>query len=406
MYINKQRLWNHLIELSSIGKNPDGSITRWAFTKEDEQAARLLMQWMQEAGLKVRQDAVGNVIGILEGKNPELPPIVCGSHFDTVKNGGMFDGCLGVLAGIEALQTCIEHQYIIERTIQVIGFRDEEGNRFGYGMIGSHSICGNVDEAGLDSLDEQGISLSNAMKICNYHPELYKTCKLPSIHAYFELHIEQANILNTANKPIGIVEGIAGLERYTIKVQGKSNHAGATPMQFRKDPVEAMSFWIQKITQLACSYPHTVATIGSIHTYPGACNIICDSVEFSLDIRSLQEDIIHEIMNQMECIEKEYASQKGIIFTKTQDQYLPSLLCDEKLKNTIETCCKNYHIPYEFLASGAGHDCMNFKNVCPAAMIFVRSQNEGCSHCKEEFSTMEDCCTGCQILLDTILTEN
>ena len=358
MRINEKRLWNHIQTLGQIGKAEDGSVTRLSFTKEDEAAAFQLTEWMREAGLHVTIDACGNIIGTLKGAEPNLPPVVCGSHFDTVKEGGIFDGCLGVLTGIEVLQTIREAGIQPQRSIMVIGFRDEEGNRFGYGMIGSRSICGKVEKDGLLSVDHKGITLAQAMTQAGYHPACYATCQLSSLEAFYEVHIEQADVLAAQNLSVGIVEGIAGLVRYTVTIYGRSAHAGATPMHRRHDPVTAMSRWILHMTQLA-QQPHTVAPIGEIHTYPGACNIICDRVSFSLDLRSLDDAVIQ-----------------------------------------LEVCCKTLQLPILRLASGAGHDCMNFQGICPTAMIFVRSQHEGASHSKEEYSTQKDCADGCQLLLE------
>lgn len=402
MKINEERLWRHIQELGQIGCSADGSVTRFPFTKEDEAAAELLKGWMQEAGLCVHVDACGNIIGTIPGKNEKLAPVICGSHFDTVKEGGIFDGCLGVLAGIEVLQTIQEAGIQPKRPLKVIGFRDEEGNRFGYGMIGSRSVCGNVDAAGLQSEDHDGITLAQAMQEAGYHPQRYISCRIAPLAAYYELHIEQADVLYAHDCPVGIVEGIAGLVRYTVTISGRSAHAGATPMQRRHDPVTAMARWITQITQLASQYPHTVATIGEIHTLPGACNIICDHVRFSLDLRSLDDLVIVRLLDAMQEFEKRLEKEQGIQVQRRLEQKLNASLCDESLKQELKQCCEQLGLQTMQLASGAGHDCMNFRDICPTAMIFVRSQHEGASHCREEYSTKEDCRDGCQLLLEAL----
>ena len=403
MKINGKRLWNHLQELGKIGENSDGSVTRLAYSDEDEQAKSFIECWMKEAGLDVYIDACGNVIGTLPGQDRSLSPVVCGSHFDTVKEGGIFDGCLGVLAGIEVLQTMKENQIMPLQDIRVIGFRDEEGNRFGYGMIGSHSVCGIVDKAGLKSQDFQGRTLEDVMLSKGYQPQNYSSCYMGNIRAYLELHIEQASLLSSQGCPVGIVTGIAGLERYTMTIHGRSAHSGATPMNYRQDPVLAMSKWILKVTELAKSYPSTVATVGVIETHPGACNIICDHVTFSLDLRSLDDDVRKDIMLKMKDYEIELTEELGVSFERRLDQTLTALHCHEEIMKKIEMSCQEDNVNYQYLVSGAGHDCMNFKNLCPTGMIFVASQNHGASHCKEEFSTFEDCQIGCQILFETLV---
>lgn len=394
MKIQSKRLWQHIQVLGQIGQNKDGSVTRLAFTDEDEQAALQIRNWMEEAGLEVSVDACGNIIGKLEGSQPELPPLVCGSHFDTVSQGGMFDGCLGVLAGIEALQTMTEEGYQPRRTILVIGFRDEEGNRFGYGMVGSKSVAGIFQPEGLQAMDEDEHTLQQIMNQRGYTPQDYISCRLHP-YAYFELHIEQASVLEEQNVPVGIVEGISALHRYTITVYGKSGHAGAIPMAQRCDPVPVMCQWITGITELAKEYPSTVATIGSIQTTPGVCNTICDHASFSLDIRSLKNETLEEILGKMRAREEHLPA--GIRIEWKLEQILTSCICEEAFQTDIEQICQEEEIPAVHLVSGAGHDCMNFKGVCPTSMIFVRSA-DGASHKKEEYSTSSDCAAGCQIL--------
>lgn len=402
MNINSERLWNHLQELSNIGRQEDGSITRFPFTEEDQEAQLLIQTWMEEAGLQCQIDAVGNVIGILEGTQRELPPVVCGSHFDSVKCGGAFDGCLGVLAGIEVLQSIKEQQMMLPRTLMVIGFKDEEGNRFGYGMIGSKAICGLVDPIGFASKDEQGISLYQAMQDAGYHPDEVTTCKLQEVHTFLELHIEQARVLEERGCSVGIVTGIAGLARYTITIKGESAHAGATPMHQRQDPVVAMSKWILHITALASERSGCVATIGQIQTIPGACNIICDHTTFSLDIRSLQESDIEDVMQAMIQYGIQLEKEIGVSIKLVKEEQLPPATCDSQIQQQMRRCCEIRKIPYSSLVSGAGHDGMNFKDQCPMGMIFVRSLH-GYSHRLEEFSTQADCTDGASILFDMML---
>lgn len=394
MKIQKQRLWQHIQDLGNIGKQADGSITRLAFSDEDEAGAKLVQRWMKEAGMQVHVDACGNIIATLQGTEPTLSPIVCGSHIDSVPCGGMFDGCVGVLAGIEAVQTMIEHSLQPLRTIHIIAFRDEEGVRFGYGMVGSKAITGVLDPSAFKVMDAKGESLAQAMEHCGYQPQAYQSCRLYP-HAYIELHIEQASVLEQQGVPVGIVEGIAGLRRYTITISGISNHAGAQPMDQRADPVPAMCAWITKITSLAQTHPNSVATIGSITTSPGACNIICDHVSFSLDIRSLYDSTLDAIEKEMRAFEAGFP--KDIQVTWKLEQSLPPCLCDPTLQAQAEAICQTQHIPMRKLMSGAGHDAMNFKDCCPCALLFVRSQ-KGASHKKEEYTTPQDCAIGCELL--------
>lgn len=401
MRINQERLWKRINELGKIGQNSDGSVTRWPYTLEDEQAKELLIGWMKEAHLEVKTDAVGNVIGTLKGQESSLAPLVCGSHYDSVKNGGIFDGCLGVIAGIEVAQCLYENGMKPLRTLHIIGFEDEEGNRFGYGMIGSKSICGLTDENGLESCDQNGISLRMAGQLAGYDLNKYQECVIHPIHSFIELHIEQGRVLEKHDMPIGIVSAIAGLKRFDIEIYGESGHAGATPMYDRIDPIVSMSQWILKVTELSQSYQNTVATIGKVMPYPGAYNIICQKVYFSLDLRSASDKTLHEIVQKIEHYNKTLEQTAGIHIHMKEVIQLPAVQCDMTYQQELMSQCKENNISAMSLMSGAGHDCMNFKEVCPTALIFVRSQN-GYSHRKEEYSHLEDCAKGCEILYQWI----
>ena len=398
--INEQRLWSRLEALAKIGANADGSITRWPFTKEDKQAELLLIQWIKQASIHVEVDCVGNVIATYFGSDVSLAPIVCGSHFDTVKNGGMFDGCLGVIAGIEVITSMKENGFVPKRTIKVIGFKDEEGNRFGYGMIGSRSIAGVFDEQAFHSKDDCGISLLEAMQQSGYLPLQYKQCQLYP-HAMYELHIEQAKGLEDKNIPIAIVDGIAGILRYQVTMHGESAHAGATPMAFRSDPVVAMSEWICHMDKWAKLNEPLVLTIGSISTFPGACNVICDHVSFSLDIRTIDEVQLKKIETEMNILNIQIQKKYGVQVALCKEDYVPACLCDSTRKAEITSICEQMNIPYTTIMSGAGHDSMNFKDICPVSMIFVRSKG-GYSHRKEEYTTLADCKIGTTILYNIL----
>ena len=404
MKINTKRLWDHIMELGRIGSGADGSVTRFPFTPEDKSAEKLICRYMEEAGLDVERDGAGNLIGKWTPAGSGAagqPPVMTGSHYDTVLQGGKFDGCLGVLGAIEAVQTLREEGYEPKVPVWVIGFKDEEGNRFGYGMIGSKAICGRALPEGLISADADGISLGDAMRAYGLSPDSLDTCRVDRIKAMLELHIEQGQVLEKNGSQIGIVEGIAGLERYTVTITGSSAHAGATPMSERSDPVPAMSRWILKATELAKERKDCVATVGRIKVLPGTCNIICGETEFSLDIRSVRDEDIRDIMEEMSRYEKLLEEQERVSIKRALDQSLPGVPCDSGLKERMEQICDQYGYANRRLMSGAGHDSMNFGGLCPVSMIFVPSQG-GYSHRKEEFTSMEDCEAGTQVLMEMI----
>lgn len=403
MKINTQRLWNHIMELGRIGRNGDGSVTRFPFTAQDRAAEELIRRYMEEAGLSVETDAAGNLIGRWMPDTPaeSREPVITGSHYDTVLQGGKFDGCLGLLGAIEAVQTLREGGYVPGCPVWVVGFKDEEGNRFGYGMIGSKAICGKVLPEGLASEDADGVSLRDAMRSYGLSPEELDTCRVDRIKAMLELHIEQGQVLEKGGCQIGVVEGIAGLERYTVTIAGSSAHAGATPMSGRSDPVPAMSRWILRVTELARARKDCVATVGRIEVRPGTCNIICGEARFSLDIRSVRDEDIRDVMGEMERFEVTLEEQEHVRITRALDQSLPGTVCDEELKKRMEEICDRNSYSRCRLMSGAGHDSMNFGGLCPVSMIFVPSQG-GYSHRKEEYTLPEDCGAGAQVLMEMI----
>ena len=401
MSINAERLWSQLEELSHIGRNADGSITRLPFTKEDRLAMDWLCQAMQEAGLQTHHDEAGNLIGEMPGSKRNEPCIALGSHYDTVLNGGAFDGTLGILAPLEALRTLHDEGYQPGRTIRLIAFKDEEGNRFSYGMVGSKAIAGLVTEEGLLAKDKKGITLYQAMKDFGLHPEKLTTCKMDDILAFIELHIEQHTTLETNKKQIGIVEGIKGIERFSIRILGESDHAGATPMAKRKDPVVAMSHWITQVTSCAKNYPGLVATIGKINTLPGEVNIICSEVCFSLDVRSLRKEDMDQLLAKMQEFSKSLEESQQVRIQISKEFSTDPCLCSPILGEKIRKICKQTGKSYQDVISGAGHDAMNLKNVTDIAMIFVPSVN-GWSHRKEEYTKKEDCQAGAEVIYELL----
>lgn len=400
MEINGERLWNRLHELGQFGKEEQGGITRWPFTDVEMQAKDWIVEEMRKAGLNPYEDHVGNLIGIYNPLQSKEAPVLSGSHYDTVISGGMFDGCLGLLGAIEVAQTLAENKVEIKRPLYVIGYKDEEGNRFNHGMIGSKVITGKACDEDFQAKDKAGISIFEAMKQWGYEPEKYRMSRIHPIHASVELHIEQGKVLENQNCSVGIVEGIPYLRFYEVIFSGCSGHAGATPMKDRKDPVVILSKWIQAMTEIAGSYPYTVATVGKIETFPGSVNVICDHVLITLDIRSMKEENIDACLEKMEKLEQEWM-KTGVLIKKELRHTLEGVLCDEKAKNTLEAIMKNKNYSYLHLMSGAGHDSQNFKGVCPCSMIFARSK-EGYSHRKEEFTSKEDCIRSTQVLLEMI----
>lgn len=402
--VNGNRLWNNLMKLSEIGKTEEGGISRFSFTKEDFQARAFVKERMQEAGLEVREDPIGNVIGRKEGTDDNAEPILMGSHLDTVYNGGSFDGALGVIAGIEVMHSLKENQVQLMHPVEVIAFLDEEGARFSSGMLGSHAIAGVLTEKHLKLKDSQGKTLEMLLSENGYSPETVfdASRKDEKIKAYLELHVEQGKVLEAHNASVGIVTGIAGPLWIKFKIEGKEGHAGSTPMKGRKDALAAGAEIIQLIEKEAASTDTTVGTVGTLRISPGGVNIIPGYMEFTLDLRdvspSVRDGVEEAIRKGAEAIKE----RRNLGLEMEVLQNVPPVECDELLQKFIEESMKEQGFNYIHLSTGAAHDANQMSRISPVGMIFVRSPN-GMSHSPEEWSRQEDCVKGADVLYHTLI---
>lgn len=402
--INEERLWSRLQLLSEIGKTESGGVTRLSFTPEERAAKDLVATFMKEAGLQVREDEVGNLIGRKEGLNPAASVVLTGSHLDSVFNGGNFDGPLGVLAAVEALQVMNEQGIDTEHPIEVIAFTDEEGARFSFGMIGSRGIAGTLTQEELLNSDKQGISIAEAFVANGLQPEAIANAarKPEEVKAYVELHIEQGKVLEGKNLSTGIVSGLAGPLWVKFILEGEVGHAGATPMSIRHDALTAAARVMLVIEAEAAKTESTVGTVGQIQVQPGGINIIPGRVEFSLDLRDISEVIRDRVEENIRVQAKQICEAQGVKLTIEDLQRVAPAPCSEIVKNAAKDALnklglENYHLP-----SGAGHDGMQLVDLCPMGMIFIRSKN-GISHGPAEWSSKEDCADGANVLYHTVL---
>jgi allantoate deiminase len=402
--IDGERLWDRLRELSSVGKQDSRGVTRLSFTEEERAAKDLVASFMEQAGLSVREDAVGNLIGRKEAINRDAPVVLVGSHLDSVYNGGNFDGPLGVLAGVEILQTMNERGVQTECPIEVIAFTDEEGARFSFGMIGSRALAGTLTPGDLQHEDEQGISIAEAMRNSGLDPDSIGDAVRPrgSTQAYVELHIEQGRILENENLPVGIVTGIAGPLWLQFVLEGEAGHAGTTPMNLRRDALAAAAHIIRSIEAEASETGTTVGTVGQLNLSPGGVNIIPGRVEFSLDLRDINEQVRDEVERRIVEEARRLCEERGIGLSIETLQRVAPAPCSELVQNAAKAACEKLGLEPYFLASGAGHDGMQLTELCPMGMLFVRSKG-GISHNPAEWSSQEDCATSCRTLYYTVL---
>lgn len=397
--IDSERLWRRISELGEIGRQEPGGVTRLSFSAEERAAKDLVISYMEEAGLSVREDAVGNLIGRREGANPEAPVVLIGSHVDSVYNGGDFDGPLGVLAGVEVLQIMQEQSVETEHPVEVVAFTDEEGARFSFGMIGSRALAGRISERDLQNKDANGVSIAEAMRDYGLDPERVGEAARSegSVKAYVELHIEQGRVLESEDLPAGIVSGIAGPVWLRFTLAGETGHAGATPMNLRRDALAAAAEIMGIIEEEAAATGTSVGTVGQIEAKPGGINIIPGDVEFSLDLRDIDEGVRDGVEERIRERAAEACGRRGIGLEAEELQRLAPVPCSELVRGAVERACERLGIRPFTLQSGAGHDGMQFAGLWPMGMIFVRSK-DGVSHNPAEYSTKEDCAAGCSVL--------
>ena len=402
--IDADRLWSRLSELAEISRSEGGGVTRLSFTEEERAAKDLVASYMREAGLAVREDVAGNLIGRREGRVGDDPVVLTGSHLDSVRNGGDFDGPLGVLGAVEALQTMDERGVGTERSVEIVAFTDEEGARFSFGMVGSRATAGTLIPEHLAYEDENGVSIAEAMRTSGLDPGRIDEAARASgsVHAYVELHIEQGRILESKDLPVGVVTGIAGPAWLRFTLTGEAGHAGTTPMNLRRDALAAAAAVIGRIEREAARKGTSVGTVGQLDLSPGGINIIPGQVSFSLDLRDIDEDVRNDVEARIMHEAALLCEKRGIELETNILQRLPPAPCSSLVRDAAREACETLGFEPFGLASGAGHDGMHLTELCPIGMIFVRSK-DGFSHNPAEYSSKEDCVAGADVLYRTLL---
>jgi allantoate deiminase len=403
--IDGERLWRRISDLGEIGKQRGGGVTRLSFTEEERAAKDLVASYMEEASLSVYEDAVGNLFGRRDGRNPRSASILIGSHVDSVYNGGNFDGPLGVLAGIEVLQTMEKQGMETEHPIEVVAFTDEEGARFSLGMVGSRALAGKLTAEDIETYEDgDGVSVAEAMRAYGLDPEKIGDAARPegSVRAYVELHIEQGRVLESEDLPVGVVTGIAGIVWLRFILEGETGHAGATPMNLRRDALAAAAEIMGLIEAEATKTGTTVGTVGQLDLEPGGINIIPGEVRFSLDLRDIDEGVRDRVEARIMEGAEEVCLRRGVAPAVETLQRVAPAPSSDPVRGAAERACERLGIRVHELPSGAGHDGMQLADLCPIGMIFVRSR-EGISHNPDEWSSKEDCAAGAEVLYHTVL---
>lgn len=402
--LDVDRMVERIEALAKCSATTSPGVTRLSFTRESESANKLVSQWMRKAGMRVRRDEVGNIIGRYEGKRPDAPALLIGSHLDTVIDAGKYDGILGVISGLEVVQVLYESGVRPDHSIEVIAFCDEEGTRFHTTLLGSRAICGKLREEDLEAKDENGITLASAMKKVGLDPRrIHLATRLPeSLLGYLELHIEQGPVLEKMDQACGAVTGIAGQSRFTFRVQGLAGHAGTVPISMRKDALVGTAEMIQVMENVALQYPSLVATVGQLSVHPGASNVIPGMVEGTLDIRSIDDGTRLEALDLIMEKCQQIADRRGLtsMFTKIMES--PAVASSDRFIQTIESVLQDHGMKPVQLVSGAGHDAMAVASLTDIGMVFVRCKG-GLSHHPDEAVTPKDMKAGAAVLLDVTL---
>lgn len=397
--IDGQRLNDHIESLAKIGQRPDGSLCRLAFTPEDIQARYRVQQWMVEAGMQVRTDAAGNLIGRYEGEVADAPALATGSHIDTVPSGGRYDGVLGVLAGIEAVRALRDRGQRLNHPVEVIVFSDEENT-----MIGCQAIAGT---ALLDAPERYQTNVDAPIQDClemlGGSWEQLATARRTDLAAFVELHVEQGIVLEYQQKTVGIVQGVVGIHRSRITITGQANHAGTTPMDMRQDALVAAAETVLAVRQIALAQPsQPVATVGQLEVSPNAVNIVPGQVTLSVDMRDLSPESLEAMTQQLE-------QKLDAIALKTRTKiaiepllYVEPTPAAAAVQQVIQTVCQDLNLSHLHLPSRAGHDALELGRITNMGMIFVPSA-DGVSHSEAEYTSPEDCVHGANVLLQTLI---
>lgn len=389
-------------ELAGFSSMEKG-VCRIYLSEEHKACNAQVEKWMRDAGMQSWQDEAGNCWGRFATADKEAPSIILGSHLDTVKNAGKYDGILGVLAALEVVQLFRAHEVTLPFHLDICGFADEEGVRYGATLIGSSAVAGKWQDHWLDLKDADGEDMRSALSAFHgrtLDPEKASRAN-DDVLAYLELHIEQGPVLEQSDLPVGAVSAIAGARRFTLSVTGMAGHAGTVPMALRSDALVTASKIILRINELAVEHG-VVATVGKISVTPDAVNVIPGRCEFSLDIRSGSDEARDAAVDAILAAAQQITDHGACRFEHHQFHSASAVKCDTEITGHIEAAIVSQGLELKTLLSGAGHDAMVFEGVAPIGMIFVRCKG-GISHHPAESVQLDDVARGIEVFYDTVL---
>ena len=399
--VNGARLNAHLAALAEFGKNPQGGVSRVAYSEADRQGREYVMGLMRAAKLDVSIDAAGNIIGRRrESSETKLKPILFGSHIDSVPEGGNYDGDVGSLGAIEVAQTLAENGTYTRHPLEVVVFQNEEG-----GLYGSEALLGMLDEKALDRVSNSGKTIREGISFLGGDTAKLGSVKREkgSIAAYLELHIEQGGTLEADRVDIGVVEGIVGINQWEVTVAGFANHAGTTAMNNRRDALLAAAKFVEAVNRVVTSVPgRQVGTVGRIQAFPGAPNVIPGKVVLTLELRDLDAAKIQMLYQKIRSEADQIAGVSKVTFDYKQiNENIPAPT-DPRVRAIIDSAAKELGLTTRQLPSGAGHDAQDMARLGPVGMIFIPSIG-GISHSPKEFSRPADIENGANVLLRAVM---
>ncbi|WP_026695664.1 Zn-dependent hydrolase [Peribacillus kribbensis] len=400
LLINGRRLKETLERFADFGRTEKNGVTRLSLSEEDRKARDYFCSVCKDLGMTVKVDDMGNIYAALEGTE-DKPPIVIGSHLDTVKKGGRFDGVLGVAAGLEIARTFAENHMKPRISLMVVNFTNEEGARFEPSMMSSGVLSGKFDkEIMINKRDSDGVSFDEALETIGYKGK--DEFRLKEASAFLELHIEQGPILEQESLSIGVVECVVGMVCYEIEITGESDHAGTTPMTMRKDALfAANNILADARSKLGALDSDLVFTMGRMNVWPNIHTVIPNKVVFSLEARHKDPAVIQQVEQIIQGL-PDFPSNEGCEIKAKKLWDRNTVWFDPQIVNQLEQSVKSLGYSYKRMVSGAGHDAQFLAGYVPTAMVFVPSIH-GKSHCEEEWTPWEDCEKGVNVLLETVL---
>jgi N-carbamoyl-L-amino-acid hydrolase len=398
--VNGERIMGHIFALAEFGKNPQGGVSRVAYSEADKQGREYVLSLMREAMLDVTIDAAGNLLGRRAGTSDSRPPMLIGSHIDTVPEGGNYDGVVGSMGAIEVAHILADNNVRLRHPLEVVIFQNEEG-----GLIGSRAMDGQLTEKELGLVSRSGKTIRDGIKFIGGDPTKLASAarKQGDIAAYLELHIEQGNVLDSEKIKIGVVEGIVGINWWDVTIEGFANHAGTTAMNNRQDALLAAAKFIEAVNRIVTSVPgRQVGTVGRINALPGAPNVIPGKVLLSLEIRDLDATKIKMLYDRIYAEAQQIAAASKTRFDFQEINVNIPAPTDPHIRSLIAATARELGLSIRHLPSGAGHDAQDMARLGPVGMIFIPSVG-GISHSPREFSHPEDIANGANVLLHTLL---